>query len=67
MILIFSTEPTKSTQVKDVVTPALFEFLDFKALKMNGLVFPDALNHFSQRDAESTSHCSGSVKIYAKD
>ena len=47
MILVFSTEPTKSTQVKDMVTHALFEYLLIKEKQEEGLVFPDVLRHFN--------------------
>jgi hypothetical protein len=54
MILVFSSEPTKSTFTKDRVTHALFEWIQLKERQTGSLVFPEVLNGFNHKGLEVT-------------
>ena len=48
MVIVFSSEPTRTTDVKDRVTYALFEWIELNKKKAGALILPDCvagLNH----------------------
>ena len=52
MILVFSSEPTKLTSVKDRVTHALFEWIQLKERQTGSLVFPEVLIGLNHKGIE---------------
>ncbi len=52
MVIVFSSEPTKTTSTADRVTHALFEWLDSKEKQAGVLIFPDALIGLNHRGLE---------------
>ena len=64
LILIFSSEPTLPTAVKDKTSAALFEYLRNKNEKYGNLVFPEAITHFNHKGKVMNEiACAASIRL----
>ena len=64
MVLVFSSEPTKTTSNSHRVTHALFEWIDKKSTYTGELVFPDVLLGLNHEGLEFTLKQSKSLKLW---
>ena len=63
MVLVFSSEPTKTTNISHRVTHALFEWIDKKSIQTGELVFPDVLLGLNHQGLEVTLKQSKRLKL----
>jgi hypothetical protein len=63
MVLVYSSEPTRPTNVKDRVTHALFEWIEFKKNKKGALILPNCVQGLNHRGLEVTTKYSKKIVL----
>ncbi len=63
MVIVYSSEPTRTTNVKDRVTHALFEWIELNKNKAGALILPDCVQGLNHRGLEVTTKYSKKIVL----